>query len=265
MAARTLPDPGADLPKEAVPGLPSAVVHAHQPHLPQMHRLAAYIDVGADEVHQPQLRLDLRNIRHAAARPPQIDVDALAVEHRGVVETALLDRQAQRLERPRGNLYLVHRAVDRLEGRGLENDIRIEGVHPVDQRPGARPECGIGQRRLVAPAVDRAADKLGARASDQLHVGLLVGIGPIVAEGVDGQELRHGDGTRQIALQNGLRDRAVEAVGIFGRTAARGEQQKSGIEQSFHGIGRYSFFHNRLIVSSVERPVGVASLAVLQR
>ena len=263
-------DPGTHLLQKAVPCLPSAVVHADQIDLPQMDGFDPDIDIGADQEHEPQLRLDTRDVRHAGSRPPLVHVFSTGIEHLRIIETALLDGQSQRLESPGGHGDLADLAVNRLEGRGLEDHVRIEGVHTVDQRFGPGPEIRLGKRLLIAPAVDRPADELGAGVADELHVGLLVGIGSVVAVGIDGQELRHRDGPRKVAVQHVPGDRTVEAVGIRLRGAAcaraGGKSQRGGkqYEQSFHGRYRHSF-HNLLMVSSVERPVGHASLCVLQR
>ena len=91
VAAGTRINPCADFLQETVPRLPLVVVHAHQVDLPQVYGLNTDIHIGADQVHQPQLRLDARDIGHAAARPPQVDILAVGREHLRIVEITLLD------------------------------------------------------------------------------------------------------------------------------------------------------------------------------
>ena len=219
MATGTGIDPRADFLQETVPRLPITVVHPHQINLPQMHGLYAYIHIGADQVHQPQLCFDARDIGHAGTRRPQVDVLAVGREHLRIVEVALFGGKPQGLERPGRHGNLAHLAVNGLERRSLENHVGIEGMHLVDQCFGSGPEAGLRKHLLVSPAVDRPADKLGARIADERHVSRLVGISSVVAIRVDREELRHGHGTREVTFQHGLRNRTVEIIGVFGTAA----------------------------------------------
>ena len=103
----------------------AAVAPGVQVDLPHVEGLAPAVDIPPAAVVEPHLRLGLRNIGHALPRR-----GALREQARVVIKTAILRRQPECLEHPRGHGHGFNvLAVYRLKNAGLQNHL---GVRRVD-------------------------------------------------------------------------------------------------------------------------------------
>jgi len=204
-----------------------AVVAVHDLDLAEMDRLDTDVDVRRGLAVEPELGLHPANVGDGPAAAPIAPL-AGRVDHVGVTERALLDRLAERLERPRGHRHLLDLGRDDLEDAGLEDHVRVGGVEPGNRLPGALEVAR--EIVLASPQAQAPADELGAGVLEHSDV--------VVEVAVAVEEALHRDRAGEVVVQYFARRRAVETV-VGAGGAARDEadrQEEADVEgEVFHG------------------------------
>ena len=159
-----------------------SVTRAVQMNLSHVERLVSAVDIHLAAVVEPKLRLQFGNIGHVVARRH----DAVRV-----TETAILDRQPERLEHKSRDfgafqVFLIHR----FKNARLQDDLRIGGVNLFRSRPHQREMLLVGH--ACFPDACGASEKFQPRFHN--HTDVVV------------ERVAHGDplcrrGVREIILQ----------------------------------------------------------------
>ena len=179
-----------------------AVVAVHQLGLAEVDRLDAQVDVRRRQEVEPELRLRPAHVGHRLAAAPVVLAPAVGVEHVGVAEVPLLDRLAQRVERPFRHGDLLDLRGHDLEDAGLEDHVRVGRVDLRDLLLG--PLEVAEQVGLAAPEAEAPPDELGAGVLE--HADVVVEVAPAVEQPL------HRDRPGQVVLQHLPRHRPVETI-----------------------------------------------------